>query len=110
MSSIAVIGDTESILGFKVLGFDVYPTHDAEVARHVLHQLANDLVAIILVTEPLGLLLKADIRQYDERLSPAIILIPAASGSLGLGVEQITTRVKRAVGMDLLKEKSEVTP
>jgi len=108
MSNIAVIGDNESILGFKALGFDVYHAVDFDTGRKILHQLAQSNTAIILVVEDLAFVLQEDIKHYESQISPAIILIPGVTGSLGISLEQITTRVKKAVGMDILKERNEV--
>ena len=42
MYKIAVLGDRESVLGFKTLGLDVYPAETPEEARKTLHRLARD--------------------------------------------------------------------
>jgi len=109
MSNIAIIGDMESILGFKALGLDVYPANDFESGKAVLDHLAKEATAIILITEDLAMLLTAEIKTYEDQLIPAIVLIPGVSGSKGLGLQQISTRVKKAVGMDILKERNEVS-
>lgn len=104
MSDIAVIGDRESTLGFKALGFDVHDTADPEKAADILHRLAQENTAIIYITEQLAQHLSEDIRRYQSRIAPAVILIPGAAGSLGIGLAQIRTLVEKAVGMDILKE------
>ena len=38
---IAVLGDQDSVLGFKALGLDVYPAETVEAAREILHRLAD---------------------------------------------------------------------
>ncbi len=104
MSDIAVIGDRDSILGFKALGFDVYDVTDPEKAAGILHQLAQAHTAIIYITEQLAQHLQADIRKYQSLTAPAVILIPGAAGSLDISLMQIRTLVEKAVGMDILKE------
>ena len=37
---IAVLGDKDSVLGFKALGLDVVPAESAEEAKRTLHALA----------------------------------------------------------------------
>ncbi len=110
MSDIAIIGDKESTLGFKALGFDVYDTADPAAAREILHKLAREHTAIIYLTEDLARFMSADIQQYREQIAPAITLIPSVSGTLGLGLKQIGALVEKAVGMDILKERNEVLP
>ena len=45
---IAVVGDKDSILPFKILGFNVFPCHEAQTARKIIDELAEDEVGIIL--------------------------------------------------------------
>lgn len=110
MSNIAVIGDLESILGFKALGFNVHTASNPETAREILHQLAREDTAIIYMTEQLAQSIPNDIRKYQERITLAIILIPGAAGNLGIGLKQIRTLMEKAVGMDILQEREEVAP
>ena len=42
MYKIAVLGDRESVMGFKALGLDVIPTETVEEARRDLHSMAKD--------------------------------------------------------------------
>ena len=42
------------------------------------------------------------IRRYDALLTPAIILIPNHSGSLGIGKKRIQDNVEKAVGQNIL--------
>lgn len=102
MYKIAVLGDRDSVLGFRALGLDVYPTEDAADARRTLHRLARGEYAVIYVTEQLSTLIAPDIAKYKDSVTPAIILIPGKSGSLGLGVEALQSAVERAVGADIL--------
>ena len=39
--SIAVIGDWESVMGFRALGLDTYPVTSVEEARKTVHDLAK---------------------------------------------------------------------
>ena len=42
MYKIAVLGDRDSVLGFKALGLDIFPTEGTEEARQTLHKLAKE--------------------------------------------------------------------
>lgn len=99
---IAVVGDQESVLGFKALGLSVYPAETVEEAREVLHRLAKENTAIIYLTEQLAAGLEPEIARYKDDLTPAIILIPGKSGSLGIGMANVKKSVERAVGADIL--------
>ncbi len=102
MYKIAVLGDKDSVLGFRALGLDVFSADSAELARPILHRLAREGYAIIYLTEQLATGLGAEMARYKDELTPAIILIPGKEGSLGIGMENIKTAVERAVGADIL--------
>ena len=88
--SIAVIGDWESVMGFRALGLDTYPVTSVEEARKTVHDLAKTNCAVIYLTETLA------------NIQPAIILIPGREGSLGIGKSNIQSAIERAVGADIL--------
>jgi V/A-type H+-transporting ATPase subunit F len=96
------MGDSDSVLGFKALGLDVYPVEHTDEARKTLHRLAKENVAIIYMTEQLAALLPDELERYKDALTPAIILIPGKDGSLGIGQDNVTKSVIRAVGADIL--------
>lgn len=102
MYKIAVLGDLDSVLGFKALGLEVCPVAGAEEGRAALHRLAKENYAILYLTEQLAAQLQPDIARYQDALTPAIILIPGKEGSLGIGMANIKTAVERAVGADIL--------
>ena len=102
MYKIAVLGDKDSVLGFRALGLDVFAADNAEQARPILHRLAKEGYAIVYLTEQLAAGLGAEIARYKDELTPAFILIPGKEGSLGIGMENIKTAVERAVGADIL--------
>jgi V/A-type H+-transporting ATPase subunit F len=101
MYKIAVLGDRDSAMGFKALGLDVFFVESADEARHTLHQLAKEDYAIVYVTEQLAAEIPADIDRYKNSVTPAVILIPGKSGSLGLGAQALQSAVERAVGADI---------
>ena len=102
MYKIAVMGDVDSVLGFKALGLDVYPVAGPEEGHETLHRLARENYAIIYMTEQLASQISGDIARYQDSVTPAIIMIPGKSGSLGLGTDALQSSVERAVGADIL--------
>jgi len=101
MYKIAVLGDRDSVLGFKALGLDTYFVESTEEARQQLHRLAKEEYAIIYITEQLAADLTADIARYKTTVTPAVILIPGKTGSLGLGAQALQSAIERAVGADI---------
>ena len=101
MYKIAAMGDKDSVLGFKALGLEVCPVDSPEAGREALHRMAKEDYAIIYITEQLAELLSADIDRYKTSVTPAVILIPGKTGSLGLGARALQNAVERAVGADI---------
>mgnify|MGYP001018875105 CR=1 FL=1 len=100
MYKIAVLGDRDSVLGFRALGLDVFFADDAETARKTL-RLAQESYAVIYVTEQLAQSMAAEIARYQNDMLPAVILIPGKSGALGLVDHALHAAVERAVGADI---------
>ena len=104
MLKIAVIGGRETVMGFKALGLDTFPASDAAEAAQALRTVTRDNVdyAIIYIEETKAADVMEEIRKFDERPSPAIILIPGRDGPLGLGQSALKDAVEKAVGSDIL--------
>jgi V/A-type H+-transporting ATPase subunit F len=99
---IAVIGDWESVMGFRALGLDTYPVTSVEEAKEKVKELAKSDCAVIYLTETLAKDMEDVIARYKDDLRPAIILIPGREGSLGIGKNNIQRAIERAVGADIL--------
>lgn len=105
MYKLAVLGDRESILGYKTLGFEVCPAEDEEAGKRELKRLAQEGTAIIYITEQLACRMNDEIEKYKDLPIPAIILIPGKEGSLGIGMKGVHSSVERAVGADILSQQ-----
>ena len=99
---IAVLGDKDSVLGFKALGLTVFPVNTVDEARTALHRIARENYAVVYLTERFAAQMEGDIARYKDALTPAIILIPGKEGSRGIGMSNIKKAVERAVGADIL--------
>ena len=97
---IAVVGDWESVMGFRALGLSTYPVTSVDEAKKTIHDLAD--CAVIYLTEQLAKDMPDVLERYKDDLRPAIILIPGREGSLGIGRDNIQRAIERAVGADIL--------
>ena len=97
-----VIGDRESILGFKAVGLDVFPVDDPDEARKILKRIAKEDFAIIYITEQVYQFMMDEVDEYTDSRLPAIIPIPGKDGTLGIGMTSVKKSVERAVGADIL--------
>ena len=105
MYKIAVVGAADSLIGFKALGLDTYAVENGEEAKRVLHEITKpreDEYAIIYMEETMAAEIQSEIRKYDEKPSPAIILIPGRNGPMGLGQAALNEAIQKAIGSDIL--------
>lgn len=103
--SIAIIGNQETILGFKALGLETFNADTSEEALKILYKLKTiNLYAIIFIAEDLAMeISKEDYRKLSTQALPAIIPLPGSKGSSGYGLKRIGKIVEKAVGSDIFK-------
>ena len=107
MFKIAVIGGSDCVIGFRALGLDTFAVDSAEETRRTLREITKpkengDEYSIIYMEESKAADVLEEIRKFDERPSPAIILIPGRDGPIGLGQSALKDAVEKAVGSDIL--------
>ncbi len=102
MYKVAVVGDKDSILGFKALGISAYPVLDKDEARRVVDSIAKDNYGIIFITEQTASLIPETIERYNNEIIPSVILIPSNQGTLNIGMKRIDKNVEKAVGTNIL--------
>ena len=102
MHKVAVMGDRDSVYGFAAVGLEVVPVEENDSAGRKLRDLAENGYAVIYMTERLYRFLETDVSKYRHSMLPAVIPIPGAAGSMGLGVDMVKKSVERAVGSDIL--------
>lgn len=105
MNKIAVIGDKDSVLGFKSLGLDVFFAATPDSVSKTIQSCARDAYAVIFVTEQAAKDVMHTIDKYKSMAFPAIILIPNNKGTLGLGMAAIKENVEKAIGADIFSGK-----
>ena len=102
MYKVAVVGDKDSILGFKALGVDAFTVFDGDEARKAVDNLARKDYGIIFITEQMASLIPDTIERYNNKMIPAVILIPSNQGTLDIGMNRIRDNVEKAVGINIL--------
>lgn len=103
MYKIGIIGERDAVQGFMAIGFAVREAADSEsAARQVQAMVKSGKFAVIYLTEQYAMLLEEQLTPYRDLPLPAIVSIPAPSGSTGYGMNHIRSAVERAVGADIL--------
>lgn len=104
-SSVAVIGDLDTVTGFQLGGVKVSKVVETnEDAENALDELMNEEVSIIIITEKIA----DDIREYiDKKIGsnvlPMIIEIPDKSGPSGRDNDPMGELIKRVIGVEMVK-------
>ena len=104
MYKIGVVGDKDSILAFKAFGLDVYAAYASspEESRKTVDRMAKEGYGIIFITEQIASTIAETIDRYNRAITPAVILVPGSTGSLGIGLARIRQNVEKAVGINIL--------
>jgi len=107
MSKIAVIGDRTSVIGYRGLGLDAFDVPDDEAARETWPRVMAANYDVIFVTENIygGLIELID--EISEQATPAVVVIPPATGGTGVGGEKIRRVIEKAIGTDVLIREEE---
>jgi len=113
---IAIVGNKETIIGFKALGLKTFNANSSDQAIEILYKLKeekiinektgeeNPMYAIIFVIEELIMNIgKEDYKKLNADALPAIIPLPGSKGATGYGIKRIGKMVEQAVGSDIFQ-------
>lgn len=102
MTKIAILGNHDTILGFKALGVETFSISNLEQAQKNLDTIKQGDYGILFITEDWMEKLENQISELRTQALPAIIPIPSHQGSTGYGLKNLKRIVERAVGSDML--------
>lgn len=99
MSKIVAVGEEVVISGFRGVGAELIKIDSSDKLSGVLDGLAHDTsVSLIMITETVAKDCLEIISSFREKIPAIIIMIPAHTGSLNLGLKEIMSDVEKAVG------------
>ena len=106
MSSVAIIGDIDTVSGFRLGGVkkaEVVNTSEEAIAAFDKF-LNNDEISIIILTQVMANEIREHInRQVGSNVLPMIIEIPDKDGSSEGSSDQINDLIKRVIGVEMVK-------
>ncbi|MEM4397542.1 MAG: V-type ATP synthase subunit F [Candidatus Woesearchaeota archaeon] len=99
MAELAVIGDSEFVLGFELIGLNVYEADSSEKLKESFLKAMNDKNIGIIVTNDKSLQkLEPNIkRQVENSVNPVLVVLSDKSGAQ----ENLREMIKKAIGIDL---------
>jgi vacuolar-type H+-ATPase subunit F/Vma7 len=110
---IAVIGHSDSIEYFRVLGCETYETKDGVLTQEQFDEVVRRRFKIILVTEEVFHEYRDIIRRRTLRMFPVVTVIPDIRGaawtkdgpaSSGVALEEVRMAVVKAIGQDISEQ------
>jgi len=104
-ASIAVVGDTRNILGFKPFGVDVYLSYESsEGVEEWFRSIVKKKYKLILITETVAGSVQEQVDALWKKDFPVVLTIRGLGEIKGLAFERLRGLVIKAIGTDLFKE------
>lgn len=104
---IAVVGEHDSVMGFRAVGCAVFPTATPKETLGRLRQLTKSGWGAIFLTETAAD--NPQVREYLEVLLqkplPVVTLIPSLEGTRGLAMGALRANAEKAIGADVLFQR-----
>ena len=105
MYKIALIGNKDTIIGFKLLGVSLFPLTEMEEAVEILNKLVKEEYAVIFVTEDIACQILEKIEILQKTSFTSITIIPSKSEKKYLGLKILRNNIEKAIGTDILFRK-----
>lgn len=105
MSSVGIIGDIDSVTGFRLGGVKrAEVVNSAEEAMDALDKFLDEDISIIIITQILANEIREHInRKIGSSVLPMIIEIPDKEGSSEGTSDQMADLIKRVIGVEMVK-------
>ena len=104
MNNIAVMGNLDSILVFKTVGFDVFGVNTEVKARNTLNKLVLNY-QIIFITEDYAKCVEDIIEDSLLKAYPIITIIPSGTSNSDYALNKIKQEVEKSLGVNILFDK-----
>ena len=105
MSNIALIGEKEIIIGFNLIGLQLFPVIETEGALKALKDCAQNDYAIVFITNKIAQTIMENIEEYQKKSSMTICILPNRSKATALSMNILRKNIEKAVGTDILFRK-----
>lgn len=102
-STLAIVGQRETIMPFLATGAQVIYVNKGECAQ-VIEDLVDQGYKIIFFTEEFIEELNETLVKYRNKTIPCLVPIPSGRGKTKLAIERIRGVIKKAVGADVFVE------
>ncbi len=100
---IAVIGDSDTATGFRLVGVSecATPSTPSETRELLLDYFRDPKMGLIIITEQLAEQVEETIVELSQSPVPVILLIPDRDGTIGTYESVLKELIRRAVGIEI---------
>jgi V/A-type H+/Na+-transporting ATPase subunit F len=102
MSEIAMIGDRDSILGFKALGVAIFPVNNKDECTVALREVIKQEYKVAFITEQMAPSPEEITTLVGDNTFPVVTMFPSNRGATGLAMQRLQMLVRTAAGADIL--------
>lgn len=105
MDHIAVLADSETLLGFRLAGIRSALVAGSDADASIAKALETPGIGILVVTQDVVDRASAKVKKrLDASTKPVIVVVPGKGQKLLAGSQSLALLVKKAMGVDLFKE------
>ena len=109
---IAVIGDEDTVIGFGLTGIkylSLIPDDfaDHEIKKAITNYILNPEIGFVIITQKIAERVREDFEKIkaEKALYPIFIELPDKTGELPERIDPIKVLIRRAIGMEIVKNK-----
>ena len=102
MNKIALMGDKDSIIGFKLLGVDLFPVNEPAEAIKLLNKIVNEKYAVVFITEKIASEMMSVIEELQRVSTISFTVVPGKLGNKNIGLTLLKKNIEKAIGKDIL--------
>ena len=102
MNKIALMGDKDSIIGFKLLGVDLFPVNEPAEAIKLLNKIANEKYAVVFITEKIASEMMSVIEELQRVSTISFTVVPGKLGNKNIGLTLLKKNIEKAIVKDIL--------
>ena len=102
INKIALMGDKDSIIGFKLLGVDLYPIKKTDEAINLLNKISKENYAVIFITEDIAKDIIEVINEYQRVSKVSFTVLPEKLVNRNIGLKLLKKNIEKAIGKDIL--------
>ena len=87
MYNIAMIGNRDSIIGFKLLGISIFPVSKKEETIEILNKIVKEKYAAVFITEEIAIQIFEKIEELQKNSLLSFTIIPNKFEKKNLGLK-----------------------